>query len=477
VDVGAAEGLQAPGGVYPIAVQGGGGSADLTLDVAAGGLAGFDVTVPADIPAGSPFPVDIQAVSSAGAPLTSSDTVYLASEDGLVNFTGAQQAQAGPTTVQAALSGGSAEVIAVASVAGPTTITVTDAAGLSGSAQVQVASPAAGGLRLQVFPPFSGYAGATAVYAAADVDTLNRLSGVLLQGAGSAARAYGGWWPNDPGQGYEAQWSGVLTVVAPPVAPSPLPQPTLQFAFLNVAAKGGTATLQPVTGSGGSVNGSQIGASLATAAGGTGWIPPSVVTLTPGQYDLTVQAAEDRADGGSGDTLYYSEAFAPAAPAGPFAPSAGATWTPLRPVPPAAFTAQGLPSPALVVPIGAAQADDAGAPLALLQPAQIDSGRTLLPLRAVSELLGAAVTWDAATQGITVTGPGGAAALTVGSAQATVNGLAVTLDQPALLLPPGVTMVPLRFLGQALGWQVGWAAAASAAWLLPPLLPAVPLQP
>jgi len=47
-----------------------------------------------------------------------------------------------------------------------------------------------------------------------------------------------------------------------------------------------------------------------------------------------------------------------------------------------------------------------GEPVALDVPAQIRDGRTLVPLRFVAEALGAAVAWDGATRSITITAPG-----------------------------------------------------------------------
>ncbi len=91
------------------------------------------------------------------------------------------------------------------------------------------------------------------------------------------------------------------------------------------------------------------------------------------------------------------------------------------------------------------------------RPAQI-SGRVFIPLRAVVESLGAEVKWDAATQ--TVRGSKGSQefSLRIGDRAATVNGKEVTLDVPAQLIG-GATMVPLRFVAEALGAEVEWNAA------------------
>jgi len=471
VAVAPSAGLTVPPGSYPLGIAADGATAVVPLQVSADGVTGYRLSAPAGIASGVPFPVTIEAVDAQGDTVAGDDaTVFLSSVGGAVDFPDAAPALAGPASVQVALTGGTAVATAVAGVAGAVTLRVSDGAGLSGSLGVQVAAPPVGtGMTVQVFPAFSGWSGATTLYAAADVDAGGPLTGILAPAASaSSATAYGGWWPLGAGLGYEAQWSGVLTVTAPPALPAPLPQPTLQFAFLNLAAESGSAMLAPVAGSGASADGGTVPLGLATGTQGGGPVQPTLVTLTPGRYRLTVQSAEDSPRGaGAGDTLEYSEAL--------LAPGASAAqWTPLAPVPPAAFGPQGLPAPALEVGIGAGSADDAGATIALPAPAVISGSSTLLPLRALAQALGAQVSWDAQTGGIAVDGPAGPVTLTVGSTEATVAGQPVTLQAAATVVPPGVTLVPLRFIGQALGWQVAWDAAARQAVLLPPLSSAVP---
>lgn len=480
-------GILAPAGseTLPLLVGPSGGTAAVEIQVGAAGVAAYRVTAPAQVAAGSPFTVSVQAVGPSGAPVdTLNGPVYLRS-GGDVDFLDAVPTATGPTTAAIDLTGGTAEVTALAQLPGAVTVQAIDAAGLTGSASVAVAAPAPGsGVRLQVFPSFSGFQGGATDYTVASVRSLDRGSGAF-GAAGGTTLVYGGFWPSGVGQGYDAQWTGTITVRAPAPLPSPLPQPTLQFAFLNVAAQRGDATLTPVAGTGATVDGQASGVALATASTASGWAGPTTVTLTPGQYTLTVQAVEDSPSADAGDTLYYSEAFTPStagaqAPAVVMATPAQPVWSPLSPVPPAAFTTAGLPDPAVSVPIGSSTADDAGAPLQLPQAAVIENGSTLLPLRAIAQTLGAEVQWHPATEGVTVSGPGGTppvAQMTVGSDAASVNGNAVTLDQAPVLLPPGVTMVPLRFLGQTLGWQVGWDAGSRTAVLLPPLSATMPQRP
>ena len=89
-------------------------------------------------------------------------------------------------------------------------------------------------------------------------------------------------------------------------------------------------------------------------------------------------------------------------------------------------------------------------------PPLLRDGRTLVPIRVISEYLGARVTWDPAARRVDVVAPGGrTVALRVGSKDAQVNGAPVTLDVPAQIVN-GRTMVPLRFIGEALGAEVTW---------------------
>jgi hypothetical protein len=92
-----------------------------------------------------------------------------------------------------------------------------------------------------------------------------------------------------------------------------------------------------------------------------------------------------------------------------------------------------------------------------VQPARV-SGRVLIPLRAVVESLGADIRWDGATQ--TVRGSKGSRefSLQIGSRNVIVNGGATMLDVPAQLVS-GTTMVPLRFVAEALGAEVEWRGA------------------
>jgi hypothetical protein len=88
-------------------------------------------------------------------------------------------------------------------------------------------------------------------------------------------------------------------------------------------------------------------------------------------------------------------------------------------------------------------------------PPQRIEGRVLVPLRGVLEEIGADISWNEATQTVKARMGERALQLTLGSRTALVNGQSVSLRVPAMRIG-GSTMVPLRFIGEALGANVDW---------------------
>lgn len=83
-------------------------------------------------------------------------------------------------------------------------------------------------------------------------------------------------------------------------------------------------------------------------------------------------------------------------------------------------------------------------------------GKTIMvPIRIVSENLGYDVRWEQATQMVRVQRGNSSIEMTAGKAAATINGNVVSLDAPPLI-KQGTTLVPLRFVGEGMGLQVGW---------------------
>ncbi|MBE7054372.1 MAG: hypothetical protein E7391_08935 [Ruminococcaceae bacterium] len=96
-----------------------------------------------------------------------------------------------------------------------------------------------------------------------------------------------------------------------------------------------------------------------------------------------------------------------------------------------------------------------GTALTMDQPPIIVEGRTLVPVRAIFEALGATVTWDDATKTATGVLGGTTVSLQINNTQAKVNGLDVTLDVPAQIVNSR-TLVPVRFISESLGCKVDW---------------------
>ena len=85
----------------------------------------------------------------------------------------------------------------------------------------------------------------------------------------------------------------------------------------------------------------------------------------------------------------------------------------------------------------------------------IENGRTLVPLRAIFEKLGADVEWDEDTQTVIATKNDTKISLTIDNTVASKNGENVTLDVPAKIVN-GRTLVPVRFVADCFGVDVGW---------------------
>ncbi|HOV24864.1 MAG TPA: stalk domain-containing protein [Pseudobacteroides sp.] len=85
----------------------------------------------------------------------------------------------------------------------------------------------------------------------------------------------------------------------------------------------------------------------------------------------------------------------------------------------------------------------------------IVSGRTLVPLRAIFESLGAEVKWNAKTQTVTGIKDGITVELTINKKNAFINGKVTSIDAPAMIIN-GRTLVPARFVAESLGTDVEW---------------------
>ncbi|WP_265444121.1 AMIN domain-containing protein [Acetivibrio straminisolvens] len=88
-------------------------------------------------------------------------------------------------------------------------------------------------------------------------------------------------------------------------------------------------------------------------------------------------------------------------------------------------------------------------------PLIIINGRSLVPVRAIFEKLGAKVGWDAASKKVTVSYDSNIIELKINDVYALVNGAKVEMEVPAKIINDR-TLVPLRFVGEQLGMEVGW---------------------
>lgn len=84
-----------------------------------------------------------------------------------------------------------------------------------------------------------------------------------------------------------------------------------------------------------------------------------------------------------------------------------------------------------------------------------ENGNTLVPLRGIFEALGAEVTWNNSTWTIDATKGSTKIWLEIGSKVTKVNGKTVNIAAAARIVD-GSTLVPLRFISEALGAEVLW---------------------
>ncbi|WP_018130131.1 copper amine oxidase N-terminal domain-containing protein [Effusibacillus pohliae] len=86
---------------------------------------------------------------------------------------------------------------------------------------------------------------------------------------------------------------------------------------------------------------------------------------------------------------------------------------------------------------------------------QIIQDRTYVPFRALLETLGATVTWDGATRTAIAQKDGITVKISIGKNVLDVNGHPLTMDVPSTIVNDR-TLVPLRYVSQALGASVRW---------------------
>lgn len=90
-------------------------------------------------------------------------------------------------------------------------------------------------------------------------------------------------------------------------------------------------------------------------------------------------------------------------------------------------------------------------------------GRTYVPVRYLANALGVAdanISWDGKARRVTLSEPGmPKVQMVIGQAAVTSDGVRRNIDAAPEIAPPGRTMLPARFVAEALGYQVDWDPA------------------
>ncbi|OAZ48015.1 stalk domain-containing protein [Paenibacillus polymyxa] len=109
--------------------------------------------------------------------------------------------------------------------------------------------------------------------------------------------------------------------------------------------------------------------------------------------------------------------------------------------------------PAPLTPVTTVYVDDR--PLELTaQPLLLD-GTTLVPMRQLFEAQGAVLSWNGSSKTVTATKNDTTLTYRIGEVTSTLNGKTLSLNVPGQIVE-GNTMIPLRFVSEALGSTVKW---------------------
>ncbi|MGU3473475.1 stalk domain-containing protein [Paenibacillus sp. D51F] len=99
-----------------------------------------------------------------------------------------------------------------------------------------------------------------------------------------------------------------------------------------------------------------------------------------------------------------------------------------------------------------------GKKLAVRMSPVILKGSILVPMKDIFKALGSELSWDPKTRTLLASSGGYfSMSLKVGASHAVVNGKSVKLDSPAVILN-GTTFVPIRFVSETMGAEVKWDA-------------------
>lgn len=120
------------------------------------------------------------------------------------------------------------------------------------------------------------------------------------------------------------------------------------------------------------------------------------------------------------------------------------------------FTAMSAPAPLSAQGVVRVFVD--GDRVAFDQPPIVLESRILVPLRGVFEKMGATVTWENDTRTVLAVRGNTVVELVIGRRSAQVNNRTLPLDVPAMIVG-GRTLVPLRFISESMGASVEWQDA------------------
>lgn len=95
----------------------------------------------------------------------------------------------------------------------------------------------------------------------------------------------------------------------------------------------------------------------------------------------------------------------------------------------------------------------------------VNNGRTLLPIRAIAEELGATVEWDSTESKVTITQGNTKISVWINKGYAYIGSTFVTLDVPPQLINER-TMIPVRFVAEALDCAVIWEGTTKTVTIL-----------
>ncbi|MFP5522488.1 copper amine oxidase N-terminal domain-containing protein [Peptococcus simiae] len=109
---------------------------------------------------------------------------------------------------------------------------------------------------------------------------------------------------------------------------------------------------------------------------------------------------------------------------------------------------------AVTLLMGKTEAQLNGNRLTLPKAPRVSAGRTFIPLRATAEAFGFKVDYDAATRIITVSQKDQTLVMTVDMTYYHKNGQVAFMDVAPYVSEDGHTMVPVRFITEAMGFSV-----------------------